>query len=220
MEFFDEWLQINSSRENMYKLLARFYRIEADADMLSQLAGMEFPQDCPPEMGAGYQQLETAVKDGNLSLEDLAVDYARIFLGAGIVDFDAAYPYESVYTSPKKLIMQEARDEVVAFYQKCGVARDKELNEPEDHMAFELEFMAYLCREAIQACQEKNEEQLAKVLSWQQEFLTSHIMKWADDFCEDIFKYAATDFYKGAAKITRGYLHMELEFMQAEAVGA
>ena len=220
MEFFKEWLQINSGRENIYRLLARFYRIEVDEDMMSQLASMEFPQECPADMGEGYRQLEKAIKEDNLSLDDLAVDYARIFLGAGIVDYDAAYPYESVYTSPKKLIMQEARDEVVAFYQQCGVARDNEVNEPEDHMAFELEFMAYLCREATEACRAEDEEQLEKILKWQQKFLTGHLMKWADDFCADILKFAATDFYKGAAKITRGYLHMEQEFMQEEAVGA
>jgi len=221
MEFFKEWSQINQSRENMYRFLARIFRIEADKDFLKQLSVMEFPGECPEEMREGYCLLAKSVKMVDESkIMDLAVDYARVFLGAGIVDFDAAYPYESVYTSPKKLIMQEARDEVVDFYQQCGIIRNENINDPEDHIAFELEFMAYLCQVAVKACQEKKEQDLYKIMQRQQEFLSGHIMKWADDFCNDVLKYSSTDFYQGAAHITKGYLHMELDFMQEEAIGA
>ena len=51
--------------------------------------------------------------DGTV-LTELAVDYVRAFIGSGNDGFSAAYPYESVYTSPKRLMMQDARDEVRA----------------------------------------------------------------------------------------------------------
>ena len=39
--------------------------------------------------------------DGTV-LTELAVDYVRAFIGSGNDGFSAAYPYESVYTSPKR----------------------------------------------------------------------------------------------------------------------
>ena len=54
------------------------------------------------------------------SLTDLAVDYVRTFIGHGVDAFSAAYPFESVYTSEKRLLMQEARDEVLAIYRSAA----------------------------------------------------------------------------------------------------
>jgi len=54
-------------------------------------------------------------------LNDLAVDYARIFLGVGIAEGSAAYPYESVYTSKKRIIMQDTLDQVKAMYVAKGI---------------------------------------------------------------------------------------------------
>ena len=48
--------------------------------------------------------------------QELAVDYARVFLCAGMYEQLMAPPYESVYTSEEHLLMQDARDSAVAFY--------------------------------------------------------------------------------------------------------
>ncbi len=221
MDYLNKWLEINEAREKMYRLLARFYRIEADEEMLEQLAQMKFPQDCPREMAEGYKLLQAAVSaHDDKMLENLAVDYARVFLGAGIINFDAAYPYESVYLSEKKLIMQEPRDEVVTFYRSCGVDRSHELSEPEDHIAFELEFMAYLCGEAAEFARQGNEAKMQQSLNRQQEFLQKHLLKWQERFCNDVLKYAGTDFYRGAARITGSYLAMESALLNDEAMSA
>ena len=76
--------------------------------------------------------------------QDLAVDYARVFLAAGVYEGETAVPYESVYTSPEGILMQDSRDEVVRAYRRWGLAIPRDLNVPEDHLAFELEFMGRL----------------------------------------------------------------------------
>lgn len=38
-----------------------------------------------------------------------------------------------------------ARDDVRARYLACGFTLDKDISLPEDHLSFELEFMALLC---------------------------------------------------------------------------
>ncbi len=79
---------------------------------------------------AGYL---SNVWDG--TLQELAVDYVRCFIGGGMDAFSAAYPYESVYTSPKRLMMQEARDEVLAIYRSQGFDKAEGWKESEDHVA-------------------------------------------------------------------------------------
>ena len=73
---------------------------------------LAYPADCgSPDMREGYRPAPA---------DDLAVDYARVFLGAGEANGKAAYPYESVYTSPEGLVRQEARARVRAIYAAGG----------------------------------------------------------------------------------------------------
>lgn len=211
MEAIRELEELNINRELVYRLLARMMKIEADSELLKQLGQLKFPEDgVEADMAEGYLLLQSFLQQQDEAvIDNLAVDFARIFLGAGTVGFDAAYPYESVYTSEKHLVMQDARDEIVAVYRARGVDKDSELDIPEDHIALEFEFMAELCRNTVQACQ-KNEVEIAdKCMQEQKEFLDKHLFRWVPEFCRDITKYAATDFYRAAAKLVSGYMKLE-----------
>jgi putative dimethyl sulfoxide reductase chaperone len=172
---------------------------------------MGFPADCEDsELAEGYQMLvEYLRQPGADPLTDLSVDYARVFLGAGIHDSSAAYPYESVYTSKERLIMQEARDQVLAIYRAKGLDRSEALEVPEDHIALELEFMAHLCREAIEAIAAEKWAGVAAYLKEQKDFLNQHLANWTPEFCTDIQKYSETIVYKDVAKITNSFLHLD-----------
>lgn len=211
MNSLSEYAALLSNRENLYRFFARLYRKEVDADLFEHLSTMGFPSECEdPELAEGYQMLAEYLRQpGADPLTDLAVDYARVFLGAGIYESEAAYPYESVYTSKEHLIMQEARDQVLEIYRTKGLDRVESLEVPEDHIALELEFMAHLCKKAIDAIEAKNWAQVASSLKEQEDFLTQHLGNWTPEFCKDILKYSATDFYKAVSKLTNGFLHMD-----------
>ncbi|TWH45086.1 molecular chaperone [Sporomusa sp. KB1] len=221
MEKIAEYSAIIANREKLYQFLGRLYKIEVDQTLLKQMEDMCFPAECgEDELAGGYRMLEEYLRHpGNDPLTDLAVDYARVFLGAGIVGNEAAYPYESVYTSPKRLIMQEARDQVMAAYRAKGLTKVETQDVPEDHIALELEFMAYLCRGTQQALDTDDWAAVSVYIEEQLGFLTKHLLNWVPALCADIEKYAGTDFYKALAKVTTGYLRLErniLEDMLAE----
>jgi len=221
VEKISEYLALISNRENLYQFLGRFYKVEIDQTLLDHMEGMCFPTECgDDELAEGYRMLEEYLRNlGSDPLTDLAVDYARVFLGAGIVGDDAAYPYESVYTSSKRLIMQDARDQVVAAYRAKGLNKAETLELPEDHIALELEFMAHLCHETQQAFVTQDWPAVSVCLKEQMEFLEQHLLNWVPAFCADIEKFAGTEFYKAVAKVTNGYLRLErsiLEDMSAE----
>lgn len=212
-----ENITLMTNRENMYQFLGRIYKLEVDKTLLDQMSYMQFAKECSgseSELTEGYQLFEDYFKQPKLdTLTELAVDYAAVFLGAGIADGTVAYPYESVYTSPERLIMQDARDKVLAIYREKGLDKNETLDIPEDHVGLELEFMAYLCHEAKDAMTLKDWSAVAMSLQMQKDFLEHHLLNWMSAFCADIQKCSHVDFYKAIGKITHGYLHFDQQII-------
>lgn len=207
--------ELFSNRCSMYGFLARIYREEVDPDLLDRMTDMDLSVEVDtPEIDAGYAMLKRFLEVPRESaITDLSMDYARIFLGAGVAGTNGAYPYESVYTNADRLVMQDARDEVLQLYREEGLDRAQEFNEPEDHLALELEFMAYLCQRTAAALKEGDNGNALNYLQKQQEFLAKHLLAWVPAFCEDVQRLAREDLYKAVAKITVGYLNMERELI-------
>lgn len=208
-----EHLTLLRNRESLYRFLAGLYRSEVEETDLQRLKGLHFPEESGNvDLSQGYQLMKQSIQEaGENFLVDLAVDYSRVFLGAGIASLEAAYPYESVYTG-KKMIMQEARDLAVAAYEAKGFHKAEGINFPEDHVALELEFLACLCKEAREAI-DLEEPAIYSIYEEQAVFL-ERLLKWVPLLCDDIEKYATTNFYMSLAKITRGYLHMDCALLE------
>lgn len=191
---------LDQSRRDMYRFLSRLYVLEVDQPLLEALQQIRYPERCPNEdMTEGYRMMAEFFKEQKgrktqAVLDDLAVDYARVFLSAGVAQGKAAFPYESVYTSRKHLMMQESRSEVIALYAAKGVTPVQEMYRvPEDHLGLLLEYMALLCQEGAE----------------QHSFLKEHLNNWVPAFAGEVQTYASTGFYKGLAKLTRGFLAAE-----------
>lgn len=212
-----ELIKLLENRQNLYNFLAHIYKIEVDTALLNNIKQVEFPNNSPNLLiNQGYKMIEDYINTPREdSLTELAVDYARVFLAAGMVGKNkAAYPYESVYTSEKRIIMQEARDEVVEFYNRNNLAVAEEIKLPEDHIALEFEFMAYLCDTTIEQIKEGNLDKANKILKEQAEFLELHLQNWIPEFCDDINKFSSTLFYKGISKVTSGFLEFDKLILQ------
>jgi len=201
------------NRSSTYRFLARIYRVEVDKELLEQMSEIDPPINTDvdlPEITEGYRMLKGFLKHLTKStITDLAVEYATIFLGVSQGRKGGAYPYESVYTSPDRLVVQEARDQVLKAYREEGLDRGEDFDEPEDHIALELEFMSYLCQKTAEALESDNGDSTLGYLEKQKYFLEKHLIPWVPAFCDDVQRLAQGDFYKAVAKITIGYLDME-----------
>lgn len=202
-----------ANRTSTYALLGRLYREEVDQTLLDQLRQMDLAIGAEvPQIEQGYQQLKGFLDQVHEdSLTDLAVDYARVFIGAGLPVKGGAYPYESFYTSPDRILMQDARDEVLKFYRQEGLDKSSEFAEPEDHLALELEFMAFLCHKTAGALNVGDRTAALGYLSTQAVFLEQHLLNWVPLLCADIQRLARTSFYRAVAQITLAYLQLERE---------
>ncbi len=195
--------------EYLYRLLGRFFRQEADEEFLDQLRRIGIPEDtASEEFNEGAKELNAFLREDKHTLDDLAADYARVFLAAGIGSAQAAFPFESVYTSPEKLVMQDAYEEVMRIYSRHGLVTGKVDVYP-DHIGLELEFMSWLNGKAQKAMEANDEAALERNLAEQAQFLQNHLQNWAPNFCQDVIKYSELPFYPSAAKMTSAFLRAE-----------
>ena len=216
IEWRDAWTITDVLRGRMatYQFLSRLFRVEVDQELYDTLVSMRFPTNTGNALvDEGYRMIcgYLSQADGTV-LTELAVDYVRAFIGSGNDGFSAAYPYESVYT---RLMMQDARDEVLVLYRTFGLDKQESWKEGEDHIALELEFEQILCERAIRAYEAGDEDECLKLLLSQRNFLEDHLLAWYPMMAADLQKFPQTDFYKGLGKLTDGFLRNDLEFLDA-----
>lgn len=212
----EELAGIMDQRANTYMLLSRLYLKEIDEPLLHELHDMVFPMNTGDgDVDEGYLLIATYLSNlWTESLTELAVDYARSFLGNGVDAFAAAYPYESVYTSEKRLLMQDARDEVLAIYRSFGIEKQKDWGEGEDHIALELEFMRVLCERTSKALRAGDADEAARLLLAQRNFMHDHLVTWVPMMTADLRRFTQTRMYEGLACLTDGFLRTDYAMLQ------
>jgi anaerobic sulfite reductase subunit A len=207
-----EFIVQTMGRRETYALLARLLREEISLELLHQLRAM---RDDSESAGDGHILLNRYLSgierlENEQVIAELAADFAGLFLNASS---HPAHPYESFYTSPEHLLMQEARDQVRQVYTTSGLALSGKFREPEDHIALELEFMSHLCLRTVAASEAGDLEMTRVQLQSQREFLVDHLLRWAPRFCEDLVRHAATDFYRALGHLLSDFLELERETM-------
>lgn len=207
--------QESLARAQLYRLLARLYRVEADRALLDELKAAPQTQAGEGDLvAAGMNAVVGYAKAaGDDALTELAVDYVRTFIGSGTDGHEAAYPFESVYLSEKHLMMQAPRDEVRAIYLSEGLDRADDWKVGEDHMALELEFMATLAERCAAAAQAGDACEAARLLRCQRNFLSEHVAAWGRGLTADMRRCAKTAFYQGVADMTDGLVLADLDYL-------
>ncbi|MBQ9954770.1 MAG: molecular chaperone TorD family protein [Eggerthellaceae bacterium] len=204
------------SRSATYGFLARLYQREVDADYLKLMRGMRFPASTGNmDVDDGHRMIVAYLSSvWENSVEELAIDYSRTFIGSGVDAYSAAYPNESVYTSERRLLMQEARDEVRVIYRSMGLKKLDSYAENDDHIAVELEFMKEICSRAAEALRAGDEIQAIKMITVQKNFHEDHLANWVPMMTADMRLLAKTGLYQGLARLTDGFLEVEGAFLE------
>ena len=210
-----ELARVCEKRAATYGLLARLFAREVDEAFLNEMHAMRFPASTGNAvLDQGYRLMATYLSGvWTNSAAEPAVDFTNLFLGHGVDAYSAAYPFESVYTSERRLLMQEARGEVLAIYRSQGLAKSDEWGENEDHVAVELEFMQALCQRCAAVLDAGDEARVVALLETQKNFLDDHLASWVPMMTADMRHFAKTDLYRGLAYMTDGFLATEVEFL-------
>lgn len=216
-----EIVDLFDSRARMYGLLSGLYEKELDFEQITELKGMRFPVDTgnlSTDEGFRnmYEYLKTAWEG---SVTELKVDYSRAFIGSGVSGYSAAYLYESVYTSERRLLAREARGEVLQYYRNNNLKKGQ-WNDLEDHIALELEFMQIMSMRTRDALAAGDEDAALNHIRCQYDFVRNHLNNWLPMMVGDVLKFAETTFYQGAAMLTLGYCESDEALLEELLQGA
>jgi TorA maturation chaperone TorD len=177
-------------------ILSSMYLCKPSKDVLENWRAL-LSDDVPDFVFDLKHALDAINLDSAQELEDLLWEYTRLFIGPYKLPCP---PWESVYTSSKKLMMQDAYDEVKKFYNEVRLAIDAPNIMP-DHIGAELNFLAVL----FQRINDEPEKR-PQFLDTANRFLTEHVITWIPKFTRDMEDAADTAFYKALAKMTRHVL--------------
>lgn len=219
-------LVVTDQRRWTYHLLSQLFFKEVSTEYLDQL------RQEMPSLGGFFDDFfrELPTRGTEEMRKELAADFTFLFLG---MSKNPIAPYESFYTSREQLLMQDSRDEVVAEYRSEGLispswesqaeearteAQENAFDEetgwyrlPEDHVSFELDYMAVLCRRTARELERDDADAVLAYLAKQQEFLERHVLRWIPNLCDDVIRRARTSFYRDLAEMTKAFIGEEIE---------
>ena len=81
---------------------------------------------------------------------------------------------------------------------------------------FEFEFLATVIERTNAALLMGDFARARALAETVSEFHRLHQLNWIDDLCDAVLDVAETRFYRGVAKVTRGFVHMETEVVADE----
>ena len=203
------------ARAEMYETLASLYFDRLSNEQIEAMAAQDYTEliNCENELiASGFNDIYRYLRKRNTGTrQELAIDFSSCFLGTHSYKGFVAQPYESLFLDTSGTLNARPRTEVYNFYKKECVSLKKEHNYPDDHLAFECEFMAILCRRTISALEEGNKDEALRLLEVQKTFLHDHLNSWFRRLHDLSLKFIKTRFYRGVLNITQGFFNEEAE---------
>ena len=183
------------------RILAALHDREPDTGLAGELRAIDFPRCLTLPLADGPAQEAVFIMEQSLNLlppdadqqvlDDLAADHASIYLNYGI----GASPEESVWLDEDSLICQDSMFQVRQWYESHGLEVPDWRMRPDDHLVFQLQFIAHLM--------EKDDE--AQTLRETARFMDEHLLRWLGSFAERVMQRCDTPWFAGAAGLTAAY---------------
>lgn len=204
-------------RSDIYGLLATVYGQEITSDLLGRIKAPQF-------LGA-LSVLEVEGIDSLMQkpeaelLEDLAVEYTRLFLGPG----KHISPHESVHHQREDgqwgKLWGASTVEVKKFIEATGLSYTDDYKGMPDHISVEFEFMQQLILREEKAWMDEDRDKAVACRQVEKKFIKEHLIRWVPAFCEMVIQEAELPFYQAMAALTRSFIDLEMEEMNRNGDG-
>lgn len=189
-------LDEETARAEIYGLLAHLYYQPPSTDLLQALRVAVTES---PAQGAFLEEPWRQLVAAARSRDDTAIatEFDHLFGGVGKPEvYVFASHYLSGFLNEKPLA--QLRTDLVAL----GLARDENMPETEDHIAYLCEVMRYLVA---------GDDMAVCNLTAQRTFFTSHMQPWVGAMCDAIETHQAAQFYAELARFTRAFFSVETQ---------
>jgi TorA maturation chaperone TorD len=190
-------------RSNIYRWLSSLFRTEVTAEFLDAMVAN---QETLKQSGFDPGEAFFCAEKEDL-LEQLAVEYARLFIGPG-----SHIPLmESVHRPESGNYWGESTAEVMKVYEHYGLSIPEDRREFPDHLSVCLEFMDKLTEFEQAAEDQQKEDERARCVEAEKMFFTRHIGNWVPTLCENILAAHPLPFYRIATLQLNDFIACEME---------
>ena len=206
------------SLADAYQLLAIALRYPTE-ELAQGIADGTFAADladCMSELGLeddakAAQTAFAAAQDVQLSA--MRTEYTGLFL---VPKKEKVFIYESRFLYPKDanpkdymMFVSPCALHAEQCYKDAGVRVKKDLSEPSDHAATEMEFMSHLYRCAAQALSKGEDERIWLLRA--KAFHKAHIAKWMANFCIQLSETTQLPVYAAIAAAGKAIVGAQAE---------
>lgn len=200
-----------TERVGLFSLLRSLYTYPLRADTLDVIRRLK---DIGPEpMERGLEKMRSHLDTGwsGSHLEALNIEMTRLIEGPGLTP---AVPYASYYLHDGRM-MGPAALAVRRLYHAWQAVPVGDARLPDDHIALELGFLAYLAERAAEDPMETT-----KALQAGQELIVRHLLPWLPRFCAALAAATSTPFFRGLAELTEAAVDNDLDWSIATLAGS
>ncbi|MFB9214953.1 molecular chaperone TorD [Vibrio sinaloensis] len=199
------WLSSLLAKELTEENLAHYHSPE----IRSFLSGLGENEALKPAITKVIDALNRLLDREDAQLE-LSADFCDLFLKS---DKDSALPYASMYIGKTGLLNDEPAREIETLMSQHGVQVDKNLNEPADHIAIELDFLGNLI---IRSNELEQEHALEAALSEQETFIRQHLLSWTPAFSTKCQTLDDFGFYAAIVSLMVAFLELDCSYLKGE----
>ena len=189
-------LDEETARSELYGLLALCYYDQPTTEFI---ANLRLAVTEAPSAGAfleeSWRNLVGVARE--MTLEEIQSEYQALFGGIGKPE---VYLYGSHFLSGflNEKPLARLRSDLTAL----GLARDENMSETEDHVAYLCEVMRFLIA---------GEDVAISNLAQQQKFFSAHLQPWILLMCDDLQAHPKARFYSALGALTSAFMGVETQ---------
>lgn len=151
--------------------------------------------------------LAAALAEADAQLDELRVAHGALFPPVGQSELCV---YESVYRTREIFQEAETLADIAGFYRAHGLVVGGVERERPDHLAVELEFMAFLARKRAYALAELGRARANSCRLAEAAFLRDHLGSWGPLAGERLAQMAAYPFYQAIGSLLAVWLRADM----------
>lgn len=186
-----------------YRILALAYSYpdKDTIELLKELCRDIEPETVPPAVREEFITLRDSAS--TLVPEELEGEFNELFMTRMFCP-----PYETSY-GRHKFSKPEVLADISGFYKAFGFSVS-DAEEMLDHIAVEMEFMSLLMLKEAYAVEQGLTEMIEICDSANRKFLSEHLGRWVEAFCNNLTQKTENVFYKNLAVFTMKFIKEEI----------
>lgn len=209
----------------LFTLLGRIFHGVPDRALIAEVVDGRLFEEMPFVRGEAARRAQEALLKwtdccadpfSDDDFREVSAEYTRLFVGARRVP---APMWESVYFNKDRMVFQHQTFEVRAMYARYGLEVDALSHEPDDHLAYELLFVARLFALAAEHWRSCCHDEAGAVLADLVSFVVCHPLTWVTQWRDSVHRHGGEGFYPAYADLVCAAL-AEVELALAPGVAS